>query len=169
MKGIKPISPGCFNYFLMRICSFRKFTNHNGRPEPFMPSRAGSCVGHAWLGPGASPGWEARSEGVAPIINWQEGENSANEPKPHERSHFAINPKCCAGKATRKSSPGSAGAFAGAVVPVLEASFRGYGACTLQSGLLVLGLDPVPKLRLLPTVEEPGKNLSLPWSSRGSH
>lgn len=140
MKGIKPISPGCFNYFLMRICSFRKFTNHNGCPEPFMPSRARSCVGHAWLGPGASPGWEDRGEGVALIINWQEEENTANEPKPHGRSPFATNPKCCAGKVMRKSFPGSAGAFAGAMVPVLEASFRGYGARTPQSGLLVLGL-----------------------------
>ena len=57
MKGIKPISPGCFNYFLMRICSFRKFTHDNGRPEPFTPSRARPCSGHAWLGPAApTPG-----------------------------------------------------------------------------------------------------------------
>lgn len=33
-KGMEPTSPAWFNYFLMRICSFRKFTPDNGCPEP---------------------------------------------------------------------------------------------------------------------------------------
>lgn len=41
----------------MRICSFRKFTHDNGRPEPLAPSRARPCGGHAWFGPAApAPG-----------------------------------------------------------------------------------------------------------------
>lgn len=69
-KGMEPTSPAWFNYFLMRICSFRKFTPDNGCPEPF------DTGGHAWLGPAAPiPGWGSWCEGA---INPQDRENRAN-------------------------------------------------------------------------------------------
>lgn len=93
MKGIKPTSPGCFNYFLMRICSFRKFTRHNGH--------------HSQRG-GLHPGLDVRGHGVC-VPRLGAGGAAATAKGIAKRSQaaawehpFHCNPTCWAGEAARK-------------------------------------------------------------------
>lgn len=159
MRGIKPISPGCFNYFLMRICSFRKFTHDNGRPEPFTLSRARPCGGHAWPGPAApTPGMGSSDPGChEPPSRREQGKLTKNtRGGPFFCHSLCCNPRCCVGGAMSKILSGwlqwVSGCCAAAAprgghgpeppgkAPGIAASTGGenYGG----AGMLVLGMTP---------------------------